>query len=201
MATVPSLLPVPRPSTEVAHRLADLAEQKMLAPARLAQYELRLVGATVLPQRQVIARTKHGTWLFVNHVEDPTARRYGGNIPIPATEYAKLELLDQVGVRPDVVWLGHQVPDTWQAGQPVPVPAPRQLREKDQRLELGIARGTELFLKGAGGVLTTAAAAPLALGAAMLSAGVGLDPIVFGGVVHPQAPVVMWAALAQWEWE
>lgn len=202
MSAAPPMLPALLPTAEVDQRLIQLAEHRMLSPARQAEYELRLVGSTVLPQRQVIARTKYGTWLFVDHVEDPTAHHYRGKIPIPEEQYAKLAVLDQAGVRPDVVWLGHEVHDDWREGEPVPVPAPRHLREKDQRLKVRLAKGTELFLKGAGATLALAAA-PLAVGAAAIGAGAGagLDPIVFGGVRHPQAPVVMWVALAQWEWE
>lgn len=202
MANVPSLLPAPQLPKAIEHRLTDLAERRMLSPARQAHYELRLVGATVLPQRQVIARTQYGTWLFVSHVEDPTARQYRGRIPIPAEQYRKLVELDRVGVVPDLVWLGHQQPDSWQEGDRVYVPAPRELREKDQRLELRLARGTELFVKRAGATLALAAAAPLAVGAAAVGAlGAGLDPIILGGVRHPTLPVVQWVLLAQWEWE
>jgi hypothetical protein len=169
----------------------------MLAPARESGYELRLLGATVLPQRQVIARSPHGTWMFVDHVADPTAERYRGKIPIPAEQHARLAALDRAGVRPDLVWLGHELPDSWREGHPVPVPAPAQLREKDQRLTARLRTATRLFLRGAGATLAVATT-PLAAAAAL---GAGLDPIVLGGVRHPEAPVVEWALLAQWDWE
>jgi hypothetical protein len=35
---------------------------------------------------------------------------------------------------------------------------------------------------------------------ALAALGAGADPIVLGGVVAPDAPVVEWALLAQWEW-
>jgi hypothetical protein len=182
----------------------ELAERRMLAPARQAQYELRLVGATVLPQRQRIARSKYGNWLFVDHLEDATrTKRFKGKLPIPAEQLTRLTTLDEAGVWPDVVWLGHEVDERWQEGDPVPVPTPRHLREKDERWALRLKRGTELFVKGAGATLALAAAAPLAVGAVAIGAlGTGMDPIIFGGVRHPKTPdVVMWAALAQWEWE
>ena len=198
-----SLLPAPPVDVSVSGALAERAEARMLAPARQRGYELRLVGATVLPQRQVIARSEWGTWMFVDHVEDPTAHEYGGKIPIPAAEHAKLTDLAQAGVRPDLLWMGHQLPEEWRKGDAIPqlVPAPAHLREKDERLVRRLTTGTKLFL-GASGALLTAAAAPLALaGLAGAAVGAGLDPIVLGGVRHPDAPVVQWALLAQWEWE
>lgn len=63
-----SLLPVPLLASDVEPGLIALAERRMLAPARQRGYELRLVGATVLPQRQVIARSSWGTWIFTDHV-------------------------------------------------------------------------------------------------------------------------------------
>lgn len=83
-----SLLPAPRLNGDIEPRLIDLAQRWMLSPAREAGYELRLVEATVLPQRQVIARTEWGTWLFVDHVDDPTADAYGGDIPVPADQHS-----------------------------------------------------------------------------------------------------------------
>jgi hypothetical protein len=53
-------------------------------------YELRLVGATVLSRRQVIARSRSRTWLFVGHVEDPTGQQRKGKILVPAIATADL---------------------------------------------------------------------------------------------------------------
>jgi hypothetical protein len=196
-----SLLPAPRLSADVEPRLIELAEHRMLAPARRAGYELRLVGATVLPQRQVIARTEWGTWLFVDHVEDPTAQQYRGKIPVPAEHHARLTEMDRYGVSPDLIWLAHQQHEDWQEGDRVVVPAPRHLREKDERLKVQMATGTNWFLKAAGAVVVAAAALPLSVVGAIAGAGVGLDPLVLGGVKHPELPVVEWVVLAQWEWE
>ncbi len=198
-----SLLPAPPGDASVSRELADRAEMRMLSPARQRGYELRLVGATVLPRRQVIARSEWGTWLFVDHVEDPTAYEYDGKIPIPATEHAKLTDLAQAGVRPDLLWIAHQLPAEWKEGDAIPqlVPAPAHLREKDERLVRRLTTASKLFL-GACGALLAAAAAPLAFAAVPAAAiGAGLDPIVLGGVRHPEVPAVQWALLAQWQWE
>ena len=193
-----SVLPVPWLSADVEPGLIELAEKRMLAPARQRGYELRLVGATVLPERQIIARSPSGAWLFVDHVEDPTVAEYGGKIPIPEAEHAKLTELARAHVSPDLVWLGHQLPDTWREGDAIPqlVPASAHLREKDERLIRRLDAATKLFLKGAGAAVT-AAVAPLAL----VGAATGLDPIILGGVRHPEWPIVEWCLLAQWQWK
>lgn len=193
------LLPTPRTEVAVRSTLLDLTEQRVLTPARRAGYELSLLGATVLPQKQVIAQTQTGKWLLVSHFEDPTARAYKGKIPVPAEQLDKLVQIDTAGARLDHIWLGHQLPDTWRQGDAVPVPPPRELREKDERLKLTLAKAMNLYLKGAGALLASAAA-PLALGAAAF-AGAGLDPVILGGIQHPEYPVVQWTLLAQWEWE
>lgn len=197
-----SLLPAPRLSTDIERSLVERAEHRMLAPARKAGYELRLVGATVLPQRQTIAKTQWGTWLFVNHLDDPTADQYGGRIPIPKDQMLQLATLDCHGVHPQHVWIGHELQPTWKEGDPASplVPPPSELREKDERLRLRLQALSQLYLKLVGGIIGGAGALPIAAGAALVS-GAGLDPIVFGGVQHPELPLVQWAVLAQWTWQ
>lgn len=194
-----SLLPAPRVGGDVEPRLVKLADTRMLAPARAKGYELPVIGVTALPQRQqVVARSRHGeAWLFADHAEDPTAMAHRGRVPIPAGQYARLRDLDAAGVRPGVVWLAHQLPDGWEEGDPVPVPAPKQLRERDSRLARGLARASGMVLR-AGGLAARGAAALPAIGAAV---GAGLDPVVLGGVVDGQAQAALWVVLAQWDWE
>lgn len=201
----PLPLPSRQLSAEVKHELAELADRRMLSPAREAGYNLRLVGATVLPQRQTIARTQHGAWLFVSHFEDPTADEYGGRLPIPEDQIAHLAQLYELNVRPQEVWFGHELPATYKDGDSIPqlVPPPKELREKDEQLALRLEKATKLFLTGAAATVTAAAAAPLTVvgGAAGALAAIGTDPIIFGGVKHPKFPVVEWCGLAQWDWE
>jgi hypothetical protein len=147
-----AVLPAPRSDLSVSPELAERTEARMLAPARQRGYELRLVGASVLPQQQVIARSQWGTWLFVDHARDPTAREYGGRIPIPREQRAKLSDLAQAGVRPDLVWLAHELPASWKEGEAISqlVPAPAHLREKDQRIVLRLRAVSDAALKAAG---------------------------------------------------
>jgi hypothetical protein len=181
--------------------LSRRADTRLLTPAREHGYELRLLGATVLPRGQVIHRTRQGAWLLTEYKHDPTAASYGGRIPIPAEPHARLTALAAAGVAPDHVWLAHQLPEDWQPGQPadVLVPDPRHLRERDENLMRGLtaASRTAVRVLAVGGLaLGAMALAPLA----MLD-GVGLDPVVLGGVQRPELPVVVWVELARWEWQ
>jgi len=196
------LLPAGDPDDPLALETRTLALDRMIEPAREAGYALHLVGATVLPQHQTIVHTAAGRWLLTDHREDPTADQYGGKIPIPEDQLARLRDLDAHGVAPDLVWPAHELPPDWQEGAPLPhlVPPPPALRETDERLASGLGAATKAFALAAGVTAGGAAAVPaLALGAIVSS--VGLDPIILGGVCHPKAPIVQWAILAQWAWE
>jgi hypothetical protein len=179
---------------EVQRRLSTLVDERMVIPAREAGYELALVGATVLPTEQTIAKTDRGTWLFVDHVNDPTSREYQGRLPIPAEQMTHLTNLDRAGVRPQLIWIGHEMPAGYKEGEPVPrlVPPPRELREKDQRLTLGLGSIAKVWATALAGLVVAPAAA---LGA------LGTDPIIFGGVRHPEHPIVAWCVLCSWDWE
>jgi hypothetical protein len=187
-------LPEPDMSGGVARTLSTLAEERLLEPAREAGYELALLGATVLPQKQTIAKTEKGTWLFVDHLEDPTAKEYGGRLPIPAEPLAYLAELDRKRVFPQLIWMGHDLGSDYKDGDPIPklVPPPPHLRDKDERLKDRLTRASELFIAG---VRTMFVAPHAALDQ------IGVDPIVFGGVRHPRLPIVAWCALCAWEWE
>lgn len=196
MSDVP-FLPAPPPDPDAERTLIALADERMVQPAREAGYELRLIGATVLPQRQVIARTASGVWYLSDQADDPTAHEYDGRIPVPERQAQHLLELSHAGVKPELIWIAHQLPDNYRDGDPLPplVPAPPHLREKDERLKLFLANALRWLLKAMGFTLG-AAMSPLAL-----MAGIGLDPVILGGVRHPKYPVVTWCVLAQWEWE
>lgn len=198
-----SVLPAPRADANLEREFVQLAEQRVVDPARRAGLEVPMLGATVLPQRQTICRTDQGAWLLVDHTDDPTASHYRGKIPIPAAEIAVLRRLHDAGVHVDTVWLAHELPATYRAGDAIPrlVPVPRELREKDERLTARLTTATELFLKAAALTLTAAVAAPLGVIGVAAAATPGLDPVILGGVTHPTLPLVQWCLLAQWEWE
>jgi len=192
------LLPAPRMGVEVERALWKLADERMLAPAREAGYTLAVLGATSLPTERSVAETDHGKWLFVNHLDDPTADEYAGDLPIPPDQLEHLAALDAVGVNPQLAWIGHQLPEDYRIGDPIPrlVPPPRELRERDQRLALTLGSIARVWAMTLGALI----AAPAAAGVAALSL-VGTDPIIFGGVRHPEQPVVAWCVLCSWDWE
>lgn len=197
----PTLLPAPRLDSGIEPLLVERASERMLEPAKRAGYELALLGATVLPQQEVICRTENGTWLLVDHYKDPTRRQYKGRIPIPEAEHSLLTILRDAGVRPDIAWVGHQLPETWTEGDRLDrlVPPPAHLREKDARLVQRLRAGAKLVLQVMGATVAVAGAAAMAPLAALGT--IGLDPVILGGVRHPTEPVVEWVLLAQWEWQ
>ncbi len=201
MTTDVRFLPAPRLSSEVAHRIVELAEHRILTPARSAGVELQFIGISHPPVHEQEYKLDSGIWKFVDHVDDPTAREFRGRIPVPVEQIARLKYLGSIGVCPQHIWIGHQMPPDYQPDDPPPrlVPPPRELREKDERLRLGLAAALRLFIKGAG--LTLGAAAVVPGMAVSAVASVGLDPVIFGGVEHPELPLFAWCALAQWEWE
>jgi hypothetical protein len=180
--------PLPGSTPKSGLYLDALTRERILEPAENAGLEVALFGASLLPQEQTICRTSQGTWLFVDNHDDPTAAQYGGKIPLPAVQYHRLTSLAHAGVRPDHVWLAHQLPSDWDGARlPQLVPAPAPLRQQDEVLLDNVRR----FMRGVGELA-------VGLGAA---AAQGLDPIVLGGVQHPALPVVSWVVLAQWTWE
>jgi hypothetical protein len=53
-----------------------------------------------------------------------------------------------------------------------------------------------LLLAAVGGLIVVAAARALLVGAALTS----VDPGLFGGVKHPELPLVEWVYICSWEW-
>lgn len=193
--TSPTLLPAPRVAHDVEVRLAELAESRIVAPARRAGHELRVVGSSRLPRReQVIVQTTNGPWLLVDHRDDPSADPYGGKLPIPKEILPTLDELDAAGVWPDHVWIGHELPNGWKEGDDLTnlIPPPAKLRRRDELLLKTIR--TVIRLTGQA-VATTGAVAlsPLAL--------IGADPVLLGGVQHPTEPLIVWVELARWNWK
>lgn len=191
----PTLLPALNFRQDLEPRLTELAVERMLQPADRLGCKLDLVGCTVLPQNQEIHLSEQGNWLFAHPQHDPSASRYGGRVPIPAAQREHLTTLSRAGVRPDHVWIAHELPADFERTDIAErlVPAPQRLRKRDDVL-LRRARNFLALSKDAVG-------AAASLPALALGAFVGLDPVVLGGVQHPTEDAVLWAILAQWEWD
>lgn len=185
-------------------RLMAETNRRMLRPARSVGCHLRPIGVSRPPRgrvRETIA-TDTGPWLLVDYRDDPVVQQRG-DLPVPPTVLTDLKRLRKTTFDPDLILIGHQQKPGWLDGDPIaPVPAPRHLRELDERIRQRLEFGSELLFRGLGGLLLIAAS-PLALGAVIFSGsgGVGLDPIVIGGVAHPELPLIEWVMICKWSYE
>lgn len=182
------VLPAPRLDADIQAYLTHLTHERILEPAENAGFALDLFGASVLPQRQTIVRTEHGSWLFVDHAMTP---------PLGTTTAESQSRRSSSNASPRWRWPGFvpitsgsptSSPRIGRARLPQLVPAPAHVRRQD---ELLLDQVREFFH-----VIGETAA-----GLGALVSDVGLDPIVLGGVQHPHLPVVSWVVLAQWTWE
>lgn len=178
----------------VVRATMELVEQRLALPARRVGYELRAIGPSAVPERSGPVWTPAGPWWLNSHLNDPTAEEFKGKIPVPPEQIARLQKLNEAGVRPDHLWLAHELPSGYKGGDPLPqlVPPPKHLREKDERLTVVLKRAAKALGMVAGTTLAIAAS-PIAL--------IGADPIILGGVEHPTEPIVGWCILCQWNWE
>src|SRR5215218_3287125 len=71
--------PARRFSPDIERCLFELAEQRMLLPARRAGYELQTIGVSVLPElpTEDITTQDHRRWRVSDPSHDPTAKQYG----------------------------------------------------------------------------------------------------------------------------
>jgi hypothetical protein len=186
-------------------------ELRMLQPAREIRREIQPIGVSRLPVGRMneTVYSPDGPWKIVDVRDDPgrTDRRgradSRGKMPVPVDLITMLREWHAANARPHYLVIAHQLPSTWREGDPLPpIPTPRRLREKDERLTRQLEMGSRLLLGVVGG-LFLAPLAPLAIGAAALSGvgGVGADPVIFAGVRHPELPLVEWCYVCSWEWD
>ncbi len=203
-------LPAPRARA----LLAEATRERLLAPARRAGYDLPLIGTSEAPEGEFLwqAPTERW-WVFNDHRDDPTVAQYGG-VVVPADVKERLTKLLAEGFSPDLILIGHEMPDRWKPGEPVPelvpvstqtLPAagaatpvlPRLVTSQTSR-DVGVGAlkvGKAAFLGGlALGVLTGQVVAAVAAAAAQL------DPVIVAGVRAPGASYATWVEVARWEW-
>jgi hypothetical protein len=182
-------------------------ERRVLLPARTAGRDLPLLGLSSVPRGSAVVRADRRNWLLVSHEDDPTAERLGG-IPVPREQHDALVALADAGVECDLVWLAHELPDSWRPGQPVLVPSP--LRGLDSRVSGFVDGALALTTRTSRTLVRTVPAARRALARrpapvpvrapARRSQWENLDPIVLGGVRLEDHDAVAWAVLARWDW-
>ena len=186
--------------------LEEPVRRLLLDPARsIGRDDVELVGITEIPRHPIVRQTENGMWFFAaDYLADPGLARDGG-IAIPRKELARLAALREAGVRPDLIWIAHELPAGWNPELPLPalVPDPPLMRDLDSGLERFVVATTSASVQVARGIaIGLALGVGLAVGVAAGSVAlVGLDPVVLGGVRHPDRPVVAWANLAEWVWE
>jgi len=186
--------------------LKEAVSRRVLAPARLIGEELEVAGLAPIPDGPLVQQTPHGTWFFAaDYLNDPGLRQDRA-IAIPDRELTRLHQLRDAGVSVDLIWIAHELPEHWRPDVPLPlvVPDAPRYRQLDQSLEKFVIGAAQLTFKAARGIaIATAAAGALGVGlvGGIATAGVGVDPVILGGIRHPSEPIAFWVVLAQWEWE
>lgn len=201
-------------STSAQDSLLPLLEERLLRPARAANQDVEVIGTSEAPEGEFLwqAPTERW-WVFNDHRDDPTVAQYGG-VVVPADVKERLLRLLAEGFAPDLILIGHEMPDRWKPGDPVPelvpvstptLPAagaatpvlPRLVTSQTSR-DVGVGAlkvGKAAFLGGlALGVLTGQVVAAVAAAAAQL------DPVIVAGVRAPGASYATWVEVARWEW-
>lgn len=187
-----------------AEELEGLMRSRIIVPAATGGFEAAPIGVTPVPGGPVVVRAHTGSyWTASDHATDPTRAEYGGRIPVPAEVHARLTGLLEAGVRVDHLWTAHEMPATWRPGDRYPalVPSPVSLRKMDATIAAENARAAERTIATVGRSAKVAGLAGITVATAPFAMFGSLDPVVFGGVEHPESGLVAWAVLAQWIWE
>jgi hypothetical protein len=189
--------------------MTEPIERQLLAPARRAGEELAIVGVTSLPRGPLVQRSASGTWFIASDWPDDPSLKQDGAIAIPEAELERLHRLRNAGVRPDFLWIAHELPENWKPGQSLPtiVPDAPRYRELDNRMAAAIrpvlTATVGLAVVAGLGLAAGTLAAGTAIAAGAVAAGTAiatLDPVILIGVRHPREPLVAWALAAQWDW-
>ena len=187
-----------RPSPALERQL----ERQVLAPARSVGEDLALVAITEPPPPvSIMHPPQGGTWIAAYHDSDPVAQARGA-LHAPEAEVARLTKLHDAGVEPDVILVGHQLPDRWQPGDPVPAAyLPSEVATVDRLLAtqaaaVGVGFDFLRALAGIGVGLGAATAAGVGRAADAVAA---LDPFVLAGVREPKTGLIGWVFLGGWD--
>jgi hypothetical protein len=190
----------------VVRELEALVGRKMTAPAKRIGQDLPGPVRFSAPLEEPCwwEESPEKWWLAVPRALDPAAAQHGGAMPTPPEV---CERIMRLAASPefdcDDVVVVHEMPPGLKPGEPIPdlVPkaSPRLSGEKVVELSALPLRLARTALEGM-------AVASLAVGSAALLTGAGvagaaaLDPILLGGVRHPELPLVGWQEIARWAW-
>jgi hypothetical protein len=200
------VLTVLRPNGDalIANELAVPLERRIFTPLVEAGVPLPSTFLTDAPRPLDWRYTPRNTTLVAAHpARDPVAAAGGGLIPAPPE--VRRQLAELRNYDPDLLWVVRELPGRWEPGQEPPRMIGVETRRENEQLHLQAAATAftvgRTLLYVAAGVVLAAVGAPLALGAAVLTIplAVGVDPIVLGGIVHPETGAVAWVPLAAWD--
>lgn len=205
------LVDLPRPQQEldelVRGELEALVGRRIIGPAKAIRYDLPERGCSEPLVGETWWQRPGGDWVLATpRALDPAAAQWGGNMPAPPKVCERIAKLHRHGVTCDHVAVAHELPAGVGPGDPLPDLVPRSAPSPRDQQAIAVSQaGLDLTVKAVRGVAVLAGAAAVG-GVAVATAGVAalgaveLDPILLGGIEHPEVPAVAWVELARWAW-
>lgn len=202
------------PSLDVRTRaeLEAFVGHRIVGPAKSIGYDLPARGFSEPLTGESWWQRPDGDWLLATPRSlDPAVAQSGGTMPAPPKVCERIVELHRAGVTCDHVAVVHELPMGVGPGDALPalVPQGTPALGDEQAVALSQA-GLDLAVQAVRGVAVLSGAAiagGLAVGAggvavlgALTVGAARLDPILLGGVEHPEIPAVAWAELARWAW-
>lgn len=185
----------------VRQELEALVGRRIIGPARAIGYDLPARGFSEPLTGEMWWQRPDGDWLLATpRALDPAVAQSGGRMPVPPDVCDRIARLHAHGVDCEHVAVVHELPPGIGPGDPLPSLVPSESPRLSDEAVVALSRVPlvlgQAALRGsvAAGAVGVAALGSLAAGLAQL------DPILFGGVEHPELPVVAWCELARWEW-
>lgn len=208
-----------QPNADALAVLDDLSrplEERLYGPIAEAGYSAPPPVLTKRPAPLEVRYTNRETTLTAAHwARDPILTDQG-EIGAPDKELERLHRLDNAGIKPELVWVLRELPGTWRPNtRPPEMTGVTTRRDNEQRYlqtaATAFAVGREMLYVAAASAAAVVAGA-VALGSIAIAGAAagaraavtapladGLDPIVLGGIVHPETGAVAWVPLAAWD--
>lgn len=193
----------------INREISEAVEERLLEPARRADVVVPVLGTAPKPTGRVHWQAPTGRWWLIDEFRsDPTAQAYGG-VVVPAEVRGRLKDLLRAGFAPDIVLVGHEMPDRFAPGDPVPDLVPGQATPSDRMPATLVNPSTDAALDAARqgsekalALTRLAGKALVALVSAAAAAGSALsrlDPVIVAGV-EVEAGVFVWVEVDRWSW-
>lgn len=186
--------------------LETLVGRRMIGPAKAIGYDdLPSWGFSEPLTGEEWWQRPSGGWLLATpRALDPAAAQSGGDMPAPPEVCERIVELHRHGLNCDHVAVIHELPPGVGPGDPLPDLVPRSVPSLRDEQAIALSQaGLDFTVQAVRGV-TLLAGVAVAGGVAVAAAGAAslgeLDPILLGGVEHPEVPAVAWVELARWAW-